>query len=115
MIKSIDGVCYFHSETGTEGGYWAFQDRRFINESSVFGRQYDYTGLHILSDGDYLRIFDMINADIIIWEGIISLHNFLPFREESGGYWIHNEQIGIDRSKWAQWFFNEYPAQLIKK
>lgn len=24
------GVLHFHSETGTEGGYWAFQDERHI-------------------------------------------------------------------------------------
>lgn len=24
------GVCHFYSETGTEGGYWAFQDQQFI-------------------------------------------------------------------------------------
>lgn len=28
--KPINGVLHFHSETGTEGGYWAFQDERFI-------------------------------------------------------------------------------------
>lgn len=28
---SYKGVCCFHSETGTEGGYWAFQDERFID------------------------------------------------------------------------------------
>lgn len=28
---SLKGVLHFHSETGTEGGYWAFQDERFIH------------------------------------------------------------------------------------
>lgn len=28
---ALSGVCCFHSETGTEGGYWAFQDERFIS------------------------------------------------------------------------------------
>jgi hypothetical protein len=27
--KVLLGVCYFYSETGTEGGYWAFQDSQF--------------------------------------------------------------------------------------
>jgi len=30
--KSLRGVCCFHSETGTEGGYWAFQDSQFITK-----------------------------------------------------------------------------------
>lgn len=29
----LKGVCCFHSETGTEGGYWAFQDSRFITKN----------------------------------------------------------------------------------
>jgi len=30
---TLKGVCCFHSETGTEGGYWAFQDSRFITKN----------------------------------------------------------------------------------
>lgn len=26
----LEGVLHFHSETGSEGGYWVFQDKRFI-------------------------------------------------------------------------------------
>lgn len=37
----LNGVLEFYSETGTEGGYWAFQDERFISkvapEFGVFG------------------------------------------------------------------------------
>lgn len=29
----LKGVCCFHSETGTEGGYWAFQDSQFITKN----------------------------------------------------------------------------------
>lgn len=29
----LKGVCCFHSETGTEGGYWAFQDGQFITKN----------------------------------------------------------------------------------
>lgn len=29
----LKGVCTFHSETGTEGGYWAFQDGQFITKN----------------------------------------------------------------------------------
>lgn len=28
---TYNGVLHFHSETGTEGGYWAFQDEKFID------------------------------------------------------------------------------------
>lgn len=29
------GILYLHSETGTEGGYWALQDERFITENTT--------------------------------------------------------------------------------
>jgi hypothetical protein len=29
----LEGVLFLHSETGTEGGYWAFQDSRYIQEN----------------------------------------------------------------------------------
>ncbi len=33
--RIISGVLAFHSETGTEGGYWAFQDQQFITENTT--------------------------------------------------------------------------------
>lgn len=29
----LKGILFLHSETGTEGGYWAFQDSRYIQEN----------------------------------------------------------------------------------
>ncbi|MBU4421629.1 hypothetical protein L6259_03030 [Candidatus Parcubacteria bacterium] len=29
----LKGVCHFHSETGSGGGYWAFQDKKFIQKN----------------------------------------------------------------------------------
>lgn len=31
--QTLVGVCHFHSETGTEGGWWAFQDERHIHKN----------------------------------------------------------------------------------
>ena len=33
--NSLEGKLFFHSETGTEGGYWAFQDSRFISQNTT--------------------------------------------------------------------------------
>jgi hypothetical protein len=33
MLRVVRGVCCFHSEIGTEGGYWAFQDNQFISKN----------------------------------------------------------------------------------
>lgn len=39
----LEGVLFLHSETGTEGGYWAFQDKQFISKTmpsfGVYGNQ----------------------------------------------------------------------------
>lgn len=32
--EGLEGLINFHSETGTEGGYWAFQDKRFITPNT---------------------------------------------------------------------------------
>lgn len=32
------GMCHFHTETGTEGGYWAFQDSQFIETGALLPR-----------------------------------------------------------------------------
>lgn len=34
-MSILRGVLTFHSETGTEGGYWAFQDERFITPNTT--------------------------------------------------------------------------------
>ena len=31
QAKALRGVCHLYSETGTEGGFWAFQDENFIS------------------------------------------------------------------------------------
>jgi hypothetical protein len=31
----VDGVLHFHDETGTRGGYWAVQDKRFISPNTT--------------------------------------------------------------------------------
>jgi hypothetical protein len=32
-MDKLGGVLEFYFETGTEGGYWAFQDSRYIEEN----------------------------------------------------------------------------------
>jgi|GEM_PF-1258196 len=174
--KTLTGKCEFYSETGTEGGYWAFQDSRFIKPNTTqfvckkcyvvwdkkrspngpapivegalsvdkiilitketIKKNYklprkcrpnkhefelspnefeEYEGLHILKDGDYLFINSPKEPDKIVWEGIISLHQYPAFKKAVFGCWMHADQNGVDRKKWAEYFFKEYPAKLIKK
>lgn len=100
----MKGVCYFYFETGTEGAYWAFLDKK---QDSFYDR------LHILKDGDHLTIFSKDNPKEVVWSGIISLAPHPLFTENASGFWIHADQKNIDREVWANYFFKEFPAELI--
>lgn len=104
----LKGVCYFYSETGTEGGYWAFQDNKYISPQG-----WSYKGLHILKNGDQLTIFSPDNPTQVVWSGTISLYQLPLFTEDAFGLWIHADQEGVARKIWSTYFFKEYPAELI--
>ena len=98
----MKGFCIFHSESGTEGGYWAFQDEKFIS----------YEGLHILEDGNILIIYSKDNPETVVWSGIIALKQYEAFTQGASGMRIHADQNGINREEWAKFFFQEFPAEL---
>jgi len=110
--EPLRGVCYFHSETGTEGGYWAFAEKKYKYVSPEGYEGWAYEGLHILKDGDYLKIFSLGNPTVVVWEGTISLIPYPPFTESAFGFWIHADQEDIDRETWAAYFLYEFPAEL---
>ena len=115
--RPLPGLLHFWSETGTEGGYWAFQDERFIDASSrdwPFGR-WRYEGLWVLKDGDELTIFDKFNPAQEVWRGAIRLREHPLFTESIGGLWIHADQEGLPRDMWAKWFMSGYPAEYWPK
>lgn len=105
----MKGVLYFHSETGTEGGYWAFQDERFIDPSSG---QWSYDGLHILRNGDRLHINSKEDSQMYVWNGTIDLIEHPVFTQEAHGLWIHSDQRDVNRNQWARWFLDGLPAEL---
>lgn len=99
-------------ETGTEGVLWAVVDDEKPN---------DYTGLHVLRDWDYLRVFDADGK--MVWEGDVALEwtrRYTPFpnnpewgQQEVFGYWVHGFQRTLEPEVWAQMFFDGLPAELI--
>ncbi len=103
-VAVLRGVLFFWSETGTEGGYWALQD-------DCYPKSYD--GLHVLEDGDYLKVFNEDGS--IRWEGVIQLKSYPAFTEHVFNCWIHADQIGTQRQAWADMFFKELKAELQKK
>ena len=101
-------------ETGCEGIVWS------VYEDGKSG----YDGLNCLKDGDYLKIFDINNPTLLIWEGIIDLewernHRKYPNnpehgQQEIGGYWVHGIQTNVTPKQWQKWFFDNHPAELIR-
>lgn len=115
MKVQIRGPIHLFTETGTEGGYWAIQDEDHIEKGKGIippgSDAWSYKGLYILQNGDRLTILDKDNPVRAVWEGVINLKEYPVFKESTPeGFWIHNEQIGVDRATWSQWFLKEYPA-----
>ena len=84
------------------------------SSETLLAQTWDYEGLYILKNGDQLRIKEP-NSERIVWEGIIDLFQFPLFTEEARGMWIHADQKGLSRNEWSKYFFEEYPAELVKK
>ena len=76
---------------------------------------HSYEGLDTLGNGDHLTIYDPNDRDKVVWSGEINLRIYDPFTEAVFGHYIVADQIGIERETWAEYFFNEYPARLVKK
>jgi len=113
-MSIIKGTLDPFFETGTEGIIWS------VYETGKTG----YDGLNCLENGDYLKIFDINNPILLIWEGIIDLEwernyrkypNNLEYgQQEIGGFWVRGIQSNVTPTQWKNWFFAGNPAELIK-
>ena len=143
-LKDVfDGVLFLYSETGTEGGYWAFQDSCYIQKNVPRGyckkcgfymreqnglliKKKSANGKHKEEIGDawdYEGLHILENGDNLtiyhpdnhkeVWSGIINLKQYTLFTEQASGMWIHADQIGIERDVWAEYFLKKYSAKLI--
>lgn len=108
-MGALRGFLLFFAETGSEGGYWAFQDARYLAPDLSWLNE----GLHLLKDGDYLTIYSLADPTQVVWEGRILLRQYPPFKEDASGFWIHSDQEGVERERWARWFFDKHPAELV--
>lgn len=114
-VEELKGELFLWSETGTEGGYWAFRDKRYIFPPTKDWphERWSYDGLHVLEDGDILTIYSKEDPAKVIWTGTIKLKPHQLFTEHASGMWIHADQEDIDRESWAEWFLEGYPASLV--
>jgi hypothetical protein len=100
-MRRIVGVLNLHRETGSEGGYWAIQDRDFIE-----GDRWSYEGLHIIQSGDRLTVYGDAQGEVL-WHGTVTLHPYPPFTETAHGQWIHADIEGLKREDYARWFLDQ--------
>lgn len=113
-MTTIKGKLDAFSETGTEGIIWS------VYEDGKTG----YDALHCLESGDHLTVLDPEDHSVTLWAGNIDLEyqrnrmsspgNPQYQQQNINGYWVHGVQVDVMPEEWALWFFNEYPAELIK-
>ncbi len=91
------GVLHFWSETGTEGGYWAFQNERFISPPTKDWPhpRWSYDGLYVLENSDQLTIYSKDDPNKVVWEGTVNLLQYPCFTLAVAGLWAHSEPTHI--------------------
>ena len=124
QLKAYNGFLRMFTAQGMEGHIvWALQDERFIvpaEPNSPYGEQWLYDGLHFLTDGDKLTIYEKDKPTEIEWEGELSF-NTLPYAfnpaEPIDAFHVNADasQDGIGVKKWANYFIQKYPAKLESK
>jgi len=125
-MKEMKGVCFLHSETGTEGGWWAMQQDGFADEDGYW----IYQGLKYLEEGDDFTVF--ADDGRVLWHGIIhrdsktgriprqllrkgKLVNDQTWKQQVvGGMWVHWIQKGMDPEAWGE-LFNGEKRCLIRR
>ncbi len=80
---------------------------------SLLVSSWSYEGLHCLENGDHLTIYSNENPEKIVWQGTIRLKQYDSFTEHAFNFWIHADQVGMERETWAKWFFDGNPAVLV--
>lgn len=127
MIKEMKGVCFLHSETGAEGGWWAMQEDGFATGED----QWSYAGLRNLEEGDDFTVY--ADDGRVLFHGIIHqdtktgavprrvIHkgkvvtDHLWKQQVVGGMWVHWIQKGMDPEAWGELFCGEKRCVLKRE
>jgi hypothetical protein len=91
-MNEMKGVTFLHSETGTEGGWWAMQEDGFADKDG----SWSYEGLRDLEEGDDFTVY----AD----DGSVLFHSVIHRDTETGAIprqLIRNGKLVNDRN-WKQ-------------
>ena len=130
----VEGVALFHSETGTEGGWYAFQANEWVHtkdekpewcptgdcwahdKHNHTGRHASYHGLILLKNGDHAVIRDP-KTGLVVFDDVVkmTMNNDLYTKDSKShvlGAWVNQEPVGVRRELWARWFMQGYPMVL---
>lgn len=121
-MKWKKGVVTLHSETGTEGGLVAFQDGVHIHPPTPTRPHgtWDREGLHILKNGDLLKIYDPKTGKLL-FDDKAKVIEREPYAD--GGHvwpvllapgWAPRVRIELSElplTDQVTWFMNQYPAE----
>ena len=104
--EPIKGVCYIHSETGTEGGLLSV----FANTPP----EGYWERLHYIKIGDYLTVYSPGRLERVLWSGVVDspTRYFVSF--EVNGLDYLPGPTGVRRADWIEYFTKKYPASLIE-
>lgn len=127
------GTLWFDSETGTEGGWYAWQDAEHQHggtpgdpcpwdhagcpvAAGFYHQHASRDGLQRFKNGDHVRIFSPEDGTVV-WEGFVRLtrRNDVYENPEASvfGLWVNQEpDVGVERETWAKWFLNELPCEV---
>ena len=126
-VKEMKGVTFLHSETGTEGGWWAMQEGEFVTEDG----HWRYEGLQCLKEGDDFTVFAEDGS--VLWHGIIhpdsktgrisrqviregKLVKDRTWKQQVvGGMWVHWIQKGMDPEAWGELFLGDKRCLLKRE
>ncbi len=115
------GVCELFSETGTEGGYWAFQDSKFIKKvdrksATQFSCAKCYCA-YVKRNGLNIRISRIIPLDKALQPGFKTpkscrgdQHDFQPISEEE---WSYDGLHVLKDGDWLTIYDKEKPGQIV--
>ncbi len=103
------GTLYLWQDQGMEWAEYAFQDAEHIHRAADGRERWSYDGLHVVGEGDWLRVFHP-DGERIEWEGRLS------FRPRWWVRWLRRAELvprGLDPARWESWFVEQRPAELL--
>lgn len=92
---------------------WDDGAEEYRASDTLLGLMYDYEGLHLLKNGDRLKVY-FPNGEVY-FDGEIQLRKVGLFTEDAGGMWLNQgPQEGFTNLEWAVPFLQEWDGELVR-